>query len=785
MKDLAFSEEEIALSIVVPFYNETAFIETAVSSILSQNIDNIEIIIVNDNPGRFKQSYFDGLGFPDFVRVEHHAKNRGLPSSRNTGIRAARGAYIGFLDADDYYLPGGLHAQLKTAQTSSADVTHGQAAITYINKKSGHVLHTDSVFLGEDARGVYEGEDIIKAGFMIESSWSSIYRAAFLAEKGVKFDEEQVKFEDRIFVVDMLLAADRLAIMGKPIRAWRKRQNSITTSSKSKAERDLKINLLRKCLARWESVPRPDARYWMMREFTRQVCFMINKNETSPWYSAFGFSDDAESNAVTETLTELFASLKVTEADVMIGFTAQDPRYDKVATKNGKITPKDLYEFINAVANRNYETAREIVLRCLERPEAVELSAVVAPKINDPVEIILHFGLHKTGTTHIQQQLDANRAYLISEGILFLETGLGFGPNRTSVKKNGLPGHQRLVNAIFKENKTVLDELKAEIANSGCKTVIISIENLSQPQSQKRQRARRIREVYNVLCQIGNVRSVAIYRRPDSWLQSFYGELVSNGNDIGYQTPAEFLENNAIYLHFGDIVKGIEEATGQPCNILEFERALTEHDDLIHAFLDLCGLAYDKDALVTRNGTKYPASCNAQVNVARMLGLIVTDKTSRQNLLRTFFNLTKPTSQRGPIFTRAERERIIDIFCDNTADVFQARNLDDPRERWKTAAVEKAEPYEVDIPADYIEAICQAGIYSGAIGADAPVASSIKTKYKRLGDMAEVSIHDLNRMRSDLEEHINELDYMRNSISWKVSAPLRVARRGWERLSGR
>ena len=775
-------KKNVTLSIVVPFYNEVAFIETAVMSVMSQSLESFEIIIVNDNPDGFDQIYFDSLKLPEVVRVVHHERNRGLPSSRNTGIKAALGEFIGFLDADDYYLPGGLAEQLKTAINTGADVTHGQAVVTFVNKFSGHVHGSDAVFLGPQNSGVYDGLDVVEAGFAIESSWSSVYRSAFLAEKQVAFDEEQVKFEDRLFVVEMLLAADRLAIMGKPVRAWRKRQNSITTSSKTKRERELKIHLFEKCLTRWGNSDRADARYWMMRELIRQSCFMITKNEASPWYSAFGFSDDPDSTAVTEKLSDIFARHKVTVSDVAMGFVVQDPRYAAKKTGNGKVTPNDLYTFINSVAEKNYDTTRDVILQCFARPVTEKLPVAHTLRHEEPIEIILHLGLHKTGTTHVQQQLDANRAVLAKQGILFPKTGLGFGKNHSSVKDNGLPGHQQLITAIFQDQNHILARLKGEILGSNCKSVIISAENLSEPQGPSKVRARRIRRVFSVLSEIGNVRPILMYRRPDAWLQSYFGELVSNGNVLGYQTPGEFLENNAHVLHFGEIVQDIESAIGTQCEVMEFDDALNNYEDLTYAFLDLCGLSVEKEDMTMTPNTKYPSSCNAQLRIARMMGLMVQDKAERQTKLRTFFNLTEPTSQRGPLFTKDQRKRIIDSFCDDAADVFEARGVQDPREKWTTAALAAPAPTEVEIPPSYIEAVCQAGIYSGALGLSKPTAAAAPPGFKRSKHVTEIAIHDLETMRQKLDHASVELDYMKNSVSWKVSAPLRNVMRIWKRL---
>ena len=69
------------LSIIITFFNETAFIKMAVSSVLSQSIDDLEIIIVNDNPQVYGPDYFNTLNLADSITVLHHPENKGLSAA--------------------------------------------------------------------------------------------------------------------------------------------------------------------------------------------------------------------------------------------------------------------------------------------------------------------------------------------------------------------------------------------------------------------------------------------------------------------------------------------------------------------------------------------------------------------------------------------------------------------------------------------------------------------------------------------------------------------------------
>ena len=143
------------LSILIPFYNETAYLRMAVWSVLAQGIDGIEVIVVNDNPAAFGEGDIRGLGLPDSIRVLCHDRNRGLSAARNTAIAAATAPVIGFLDADDYYTAGGLARQLACAEATGACMTHGMAYLTRGGSPAVQVLARDAALHGR--AGVWAG----------------------------------------------------------------------------------------------------------------------------------------------------------------------------------------------------------------------------------------------------------------------------------------------------------------------------------------------------------------------------------------------------------------------------------------------------------------------------------------------------------------------------------------------------------------------------------------------------------------------------------------------------
>ena len=103
------------VSVVVPFWNASTFLEEAIASVLAQTFESWELLLVDDGSSDGSTEIAKGHAerLPGRIRyLEHegHA-NRGVAASRNFGVRHATGQYIAFLDADDVWFPNKLARQ--------------------------------------------------------------------------------------------------------------------------------------------------------------------------------------------------------------------------------------------------------------------------------------------------------------------------------------------------------------------------------------------------------------------------------------------------------------------------------------------------------------------------------------------------------------------------------------------------------------------------------------------------------------------------------------------------
>jgi len=101
------------VSVIIPCYNGEQFIGDAIKSVLSQSFRELEVIVVDDGSVDGSRRVIDKFESDSRLVRLAHDKNRGIPSARNTGIRAAKGRCIAFLDQDDIWRQKKLAKQMQ------------------------------------------------------------------------------------------------------------------------------------------------------------------------------------------------------------------------------------------------------------------------------------------------------------------------------------------------------------------------------------------------------------------------------------------------------------------------------------------------------------------------------------------------------------------------------------------------------------------------------------------------------------------------------------------------
>lgn len=118
------------VSVVIPAYNRGPRIGAAVRSVLTQTHTNVEVILVDDASTDNTSDVVERF-VRESTRVYllRHAVRMGAQAARNTGIRAARGEWIGFLDSDDQWLPESVSVRLRAATYKGVHVVHSECDV--------------------------------------------------------------------------------------------------------------------------------------------------------------------------------------------------------------------------------------------------------------------------------------------------------------------------------------------------------------------------------------------------------------------------------------------------------------------------------------------------------------------------------------------------------------------------------------------------------------------------------------------------------------------------------
>ena len=180
------------VSLIVPTFNRPQLLARALASVAAQTWGDLEVIVVNDggvDPGAILDPFQHTIGPGGALTVVHHAKNCGLAAARNSGLRRARGRYVGFLDDDDRLLPHHLAALLPRLKLG-ARVVHGD--VRSVLEVPAHPLPCTK------SLAVHYQFDYDPATFPIENSFpvhSLLCERELLVESG-GFDETLPVLED-------------------------------------------------------------------------------------------------------------------------------------------------------------------------------------------------------------------------------------------------------------------------------------------------------------------------------------------------------------------------------------------------------------------------------------------------------------------------------------------------------------------------------------------------------------------------------------------------------------
>ncbi|MGI6499315.1 MAG: glycosyltransferase family 2 protein [Anaerostipes sp.] len=124
------------VSIIIPVYGVEAYLAECLESLINQTYENLEIIVVDDESPDQCPKICDEFAERDKRIIVIHQKNKGAAGARNTGLKAATGNYICFVDSDDKVKEDYVKVLVDTLKENNADIVVCSFEEWYPNEKS-------------------------------------------------------------------------------------------------------------------------------------------------------------------------------------------------------------------------------------------------------------------------------------------------------------------------------------------------------------------------------------------------------------------------------------------------------------------------------------------------------------------------------------------------------------------------------------------------------------------------------------------------------------------------
>ena len=224
------------ISVIIPIYNAEETIVRCLEGVLGQTHRQLEVLCMDDGSTDGTPALLAKIAAGDGrVRVITLA-NAGAGTARNTGLQMATGDWLSFLDADDIFLPDLYEKMLKRIRWADADicVCRSDSYDTETGQYTGLKSSIRDVWLPE--QDPFAADDTPDHIFNLFRGWpwDKLYRASFVREAGLRFQEIE-NFNDISFVYQSLALARRITVVGEVlIHKAIHRQGSISQSGEKK-----------------------------------------------------------------------------------------------------------------------------------------------------------------------------------------------------------------------------------------------------------------------------------------------------------------------------------------------------------------------------------------------------------------------------------------------------------------------------------------------------------------------------------------------------------------------
>lgn len=218
------------VSLIIPVYNVSGFLERCLESVQNQTYDDIEVIIVNDGSTDDSESIIDRYVARNENFTKYTIENRGLGGARNYGTERSSGEYILYLDSDDYISNNCVEKLVQSAELYDSDiVVCNNSDVT----EEGTVIESYYNKYNNVCTSVQDEPEIL---FNRLSAWGKLIRRSLL--NGFEFVSRKW-YEDMRLIPKLYIKADKISFVDDILFFYVQRKGSIMNNPCAK--RNLEI----------------------------------------------------------------------------------------------------------------------------------------------------------------------------------------------------------------------------------------------------------------------------------------------------------------------------------------------------------------------------------------------------------------------------------------------------------------------------------------------------------------------------------------------------------------
>ena len=210
-------------SVIIPVYNVDKYIQACLDSVLGQTFSDWEAICVNDGSSDGSAAILERYATKDDRIKVINQSNAGTATARNTGLRAAQGDYIFFLDSDDWLEPDSFQIL--------ANRLHGEDILCFSGRRffesTGNYHRADVLPEKTYERGMdyYNENALLHRDFAFVCVVLRVYNRDFLMRNGLFFDDD-VSYEDNLWIPITLYHAQTVTVIPDVLYIYRIRKGS-------------------------------------------------------------------------------------------------------------------------------------------------------------------------------------------------------------------------------------------------------------------------------------------------------------------------------------------------------------------------------------------------------------------------------------------------------------------------------------------------------------------------------------------------------------------------------